>query len=58
MCLKDKSEAFQKFKWYLASVEKETRKKLKCLRSHRGFKFYQMDVKFAFLNGILEEEVS
>ena len=25
--------------------------------AHRGFKFYQMDVKFAFLNGILDEEV-
>ena len=32
MYLKDKSEAFQKFKWYLERVEKETRKKLKCLR--------------------------
>ena len=26
MYLKDKFEAFQKFKWYLAKVEKETRK--------------------------------
>ena len=25
--------------------------------SHKGFKVYQMDVKFAFLNGILDEEV-
>ena len=25
--------------------------------THRGFKVYQMDVKFAFLNGILDEEV-
>ena len=36
MYLKEKLEAFQKFKWYLARVEKETRKKLKCLRSDRG----------------------
>ena len=25
--------------------------------SYKGFKVYQMDVKFTFLNGILEEEV-
>ena len=25
--------------------------------THKGFKVYQMDVKFAFLNGILDEEV-
>ena len=25
--------------------------------SYKGFKVYQMDVKFSFLNGILEEEV-
>ena len=36
MQLKEKSEAFQKFKWYLTRVEKETRKRLNCLRSYRG----------------------
>ena len=39
MYLKEKSEAFEKFKWYLARVEKETRKRLKCLRLDRGGKF-------------------
>ena len=39
MYLKEKLEAFQKFKWYLARVEKETKKSLKCLRSDRGGEF-------------------
>ena len=39
MYLKEKSEAFQKFKWYLGRVEKETRKKLKDLRSNKGGEF-------------------
>ena len=39
MYLKEKSKSFQKFKWYLARVEKETGRKLKCLRSGRGGEF-------------------
>ena len=39
MFLKQKSDAFQMFKWYLARVEKETIKILKCLRSDRGGEF-------------------
>ena len=39
MYLKDKLEDFQKFKWYLARVDKETGKKLKCLRLDRGGEF-------------------
>ena len=39
MLLKQKLDAFQMFKWYLAKVEKETRKSLKCLRSDRGGEF-------------------
>ena len=39
MYLKEKFEAFQKFKWYLVRVEKETKKNLKCLRSSRGGEF-------------------
>ena len=39
MFLKHKLDAFQMFKWYLARVEKETRKNLKCLKSDRGGEF-------------------
>ena len=39
MYLRNKSEAFEKFKWYLARVEKETGKRLKSLRSDRGGEF-------------------
>ena len=39
MFLKQKSDAFQMFKWYVARVEKETWKSLKCLRSDRGEEF-------------------
>ena len=39
MYLREKLEAFEKFKWYLATVEKKTRKILKCLRLDRGGEF-------------------
>ena len=39
MYLKEKSQAFKMFKWYLARVEKETSKSLKCLKSGRGGEF-------------------
>ena len=39
MYLREKLEAFEKFKWYLARVEKEIGKILKCLRSDRGGEF-------------------
>ena len=39
MFLKQKSDAFQMFKWYLARVEKQIGKSLKCLRSDRGGEF-------------------
>ena len=39
MFLKHKSDAFQMFKWYVARVEKEIGKSLKCLRSDRGGEF-------------------
>lgn len=39
MFLREKYNDFQMFKWYLEKVEKETGKRLKCLRSDRGGEF-------------------
>ena len=39
MYLREKIEALEKFKWYLARVEKEIGKRLKCLRLDRGGEF-------------------
>ncbi len=39
MFLKQKTDAFQMFKWYLARVERETGKNLNFLRSYRGGEF-------------------
>ena len=39
MYLREKLEAFEKFKWYLARVEKEIGKILKCLRSDKCSEF-------------------
>ena len=39
MFLKQKSNAFQMFKWYSGRVEKEIGKILKCLRLDRGEEF-------------------
>lgn len=36
MFLKEKSDNFQFFKWYVAKAEKEIGKNLKCSRSDRG----------------------
>ena len=37
--LREKLDAFQMFKWYLARVEKEIGKSMKCLRLDREGKF-------------------
>ena len=39
MYLREKLEAFENFKWYLARVENKIEKKLKCLRSDIGGEF-------------------
>ena len=51
--MKEKLEAFQKFKWYLARVEKENGKKIKCLRSYKGGEFISNEFnEFCIENGI------
>lgn len=45
MFLKKCSDAFQMFKWYLAMVEKEIGKSLKCLRLDRGGEFTSKEFK-------------
>ena len=53
MYLKEKSEPFQKFKWYLARLEKEIGKKLKYLRSDRGYEFISNEFnEFYIVKGI------
>lgn len=58
MYLKDKSKSFQKFKWYLERVEKETRKKLKCLRSYRGGEFISDEFNDFYNERGIKREVS
>ena len=43
MLMKQKSDAFQMFKWYLARVDKEMEKNLECLRFDRGGEFTSRD---------------
>ena len=48
--LKQKSVAFQMFKWYLARVEKEIGKSLKCLRSNRGGEFISNEFEMFYID--------
>ena len=50
MFLKQKSDVFHTFKWYLARVEKEIGKSLKYLRSDRGGEFTSNEYEM-FCNG-------
>ena len=53
--LREKLEAFEKFKWYLARVEKEIGKRLKCLRSNRGGEFISNEFNnFCIERGIVQ----
>ena len=56
--LKKKYNAFQMFKWYLARVEKETRKSLKCLRSDRGGEFTSKEFKTFYNDKEIKRQTS
>ena len=58
MYLKEKSEAFQKFKLYLARVEKENVKRLKCLRSNRGGEFISHEFNNFYIERGIKRQVS
>ena len=49
MYLREKSEAFEKFKWYLARIEKETWKRLKFLRLEKGGEFISHELNNFFI---------
>ena len=57
MYLKEKLEAFQKFKQYLARVEKETRKRLKCLRSDKGGEFISNEFNNFYIERGIKRQV-
>ena len=46
------------FKWYLARVEKETSKILKCLRSNRGGEFTSKEIEMYYNNRGIKRQTS
>ena len=58
MYLREKSEAFEKFKWYLARVEKEIGKRLKCLRLERGGEFISNEFNYFCIERGIKRHVS
>ena len=58
MYLRNKSKAFEKFKWYLARVEKEIGKRLKCLGSNRGGEFISHEFNNFFIERGIKRHVS
>ena len=58
MYLREKSEAFEKFKWYLARVEKETGKRLKCLRLERDGEFISNEFNNFYIERRIKRQVS
>ena len=58
MFLKKKFDAFQMFKWYLARIEKEIGKNLKCLRSERGGKFTSREFELFYNDNCIKRQTS
>ena len=58
MFLKQKSDAFQKFKWYLDRVEKEIGKILKCLRSNRRGEFMSREFEVFYNDKGIKRQTS
>ena len=58
MYLREKSEAFEKFKWYLATVEKKIGKRFKCLRLDRGGEFISNESNNFFIERGIKRQVS
>ena len=58
MFLKEKSNAFQMFKWYLARVEKEIGKSLKCLRSKKGGEFISTEFNIFYNDRRIKRQMS
>ena len=58
MYLREESKAFEKLKWYLARVEKEIGKRIKCLRSDRGGEFISNEFNNFCIERELKRQVS
>ena len=58
MFLKQKSNSFQMFKWYLARVEKEIGKNLKCLRYDKGEEFTSKKFEIFCNDGGIKRQTS
>ena len=58
MFLKKIYDAFQMLKWYLARVEKETCKNIKCLRSNKGGEFTSNEFEICYNDGGIKRDTS
>ena len=58
MYRREKSKAFEKFKWYLARVEEEIGKRLKCLRLDIGGEFISHEFNSFCIERGIKRQVS